>query len=136
MHTFRIMKHTLIALGLAAAAAGASAQVAVVVGAGTTPPSKSQLEDLYLGKNFDYKPLDLAEGSATREAFYKKLTNRDAAQVKATWSRIVFTGKGQPPAVQADAAAVKKAVAADPKAVGYIEKAAVDGSVKVVTTLD
>ena len=33
-------------------------------------------------------------------------------------------------------AAVKKAVAADPKAVGYIEKAALDGSVKAVLTLD
>jgi len=38
--------------------------------------------------------------------------------------------------VAADAAAVKKAVAADPKGIGYIEKAAVDGSVKVVLTLD
>jgi hypothetical protein len=35
-----------------------------------------------------------------------------------------------------DAAAVKKAVAADPKAVGYIDKADVDASVKVVLTLN
>ena len=34
------------------------------------------------------------------------------------------------------AATVKKAVAADPKGVGYIEKAAVDGSVKAVLSLD
>jgi ABC-type phosphate transport system substrate-binding protein len=33
-----------------------------------------------------------------------------------------------------DSAAVKKAVAADPKAIGYIEKSAVDASVKVVYT--
>ena len=33
-----------------------------------------------------------------------------------------------------DSAAVKKAVAADPKAIGYIEKSAVDGSVKVLYT--
>ena len=35
-----------------------------------------------------------------------------------------------------DAAAVKKAVAADPKAVGYIDSAAVDASVKVLVTID
>jgi hypothetical protein len=48
----------------------------------------------------------------------------------------VFSGKVQPPKEAADAAAVKKAVAADPKAVGYIEKSAVDGTVKVVSTLN
>jgi hypothetical protein len=48
----------------------------------------------------------------------------------------MFTGHGQPPKVVADAAAVKKAVAADPKAVGYIDKADVDASVKVVLTLN
>lgn len=132
LHTTR----SLVLAALLGAAGAASAQIAVVVGPGTTPPSKAQLEEIYLGKNFDYKPLDLAEGNPLREQFYKKLTNRDPAQVKAVWSRIVFTGKGQPPAQQADAAAVKKAVAADAKAVGYIDKAAVDGSVKVVLTLD
>jgi hypothetical protein len=31
---------------------------------------------------------------------------------------------------------VKKAVAADPKTIGYIDKSAVDGSVKVLVTLN
>ncbi|HET6787710.1 MAG TPA: hypothetical protein VFH49_07100, partial [Aquabacterium sp.] len=62
--------------------------------------------------------------------------DRDLNQIKATWSRIVFSGKGQAPKELPDAAAVKKAVAADPKAIGYIDKAAVDGSVKAVLTLD
>jgi len=35
-----------------------------------------------------------------------------------------------------DAEAVKKAVITDPKAVGYIDKSQVDGSVKVVMTLN
>lgn len=58
------------------------------------------------------------------------------AQVKALWSRLVFSGKGQPPKELADSASVKKAVAADPKVVGYIEKSAVDGSVKVLFSVD
>jgi hypothetical protein len=36
----------------------------------------------------------------------------------------------------ADAAAVKKPVAADPKAIGYMLKSDVDASVKVIVSLD
>lgn len=128
--------HAVIGIFLSMAALSAQAQVAVVTGPGGAAITKDQLANIYLGRSFDLKPVDLPEGNATREAFYKKATDRDQAQIKAVWSRVVFTGKGQAPAVQPDAAAVKKAVAADPKAIGYIDKAAVDGSVKVVLTLD
>jgi hypothetical protein len=63
------------------------------------------------------------------------VSGHDLSQVKATWSRLLFTGQAQPPKELADAAAVKKAVAADPKAVGYIEKCDVDSSVKVILEL-
>jgi hypothetical protein len=51
-------------------------------------------------------------------------------------ARIEFTGSGLPPKELPDDAAVKKAVAADPKAVGYISKSNVDSTVKVVLELD
>lgn len=110
--------------------------IAVVAAPGTSALTKAQVEDIYLGKNATSTPIDLPEGHPVREQFYSKATGRDAAQVKATWSRIAFSGKGQPPKSVADAAAVKKAVAADRKAVGYIDAAAVDGSVAVLLTLD
>jgi len=56
--------------------------------------------------------------------------------VKAPWSRIVFSGRGVPPKEVSDATAVKKAIVADSKSVGYIDKVATDSSVKVVLTLD
>ena len=131
------MKSSSVELALILAMAGllcgsASAQVAVVMAPGASPLTKEQIANLYLGRPAQLHPLDLPEGSATRDIFYKKAVERDAAQVKAVWSRIVFSGKGAPPKEVLDAAAVKKAVAADPKAVGYIDKAAVDGSVTVV----
>lgn len=126
----------LVATVLAGAALCAHAQVAVVMHPGAASLSKDQLVNIYLGRSFEFKALDLPEGSATREQFYKKATDRDAAQVKAVWSRVVFSGKGQAPAVLPDAAAVKQAVAANPQSVGYINKADADGSVKVVLTLD
>jgi hypothetical protein len=80
--------------------------------------------------------VDLPASAPVREDFYKKATSRDAARIKAVWARIQFTGLGQPPKVLPDDAAVKKAVAADPKAVGYIDKASVDSTVKVVLELN
>jgi hypothetical protein len=124
---------TLLAAALAAHAGDA---IVLVMAPGAAALSKDQVANLYLGRANDLKLLDLPEGNPAREAFYKKATDRDAAQIKSVWSRIVFTGKGQPPKEMADAAAVKKAVAADPKTVGYIDKSAVDASVKVVLELD
>jgi ABC-type phosphate transport system substrate-binding protein len=128
----KIFASLVLALGLNATQAGT-----VVVGNPSAAPlTKAQVEDIFLGKNLAVTPIDQTEGSPIRDQFYTKATGRDAAQVKATWSRITFSGKGQPPKAVPDAAAVKKAVAADPKAVGYIDAAAVDATVKVLLTLD
>ncbi len=126
----------ILVAGLVMATAASQAQVAVVAGAGVGPLNKEQLANLYLGRSFENKLVDLPEGNATRELFYKKLADRDQAQIKAMWARVIFTGKGQAPQVASDAAAVKKALSADPKAIAYIDKSAVDSSVKVLLSLD
>ena len=76
------------------------------------------------------------ESPAAREHFYSKPTGKSSAQVKAAWSRLVFSGKGTPPKELGSSADVKKFVAANADAIGYIEKSAVDGSVKVVLSVD
>jgi ABC-type phosphate transport system substrate-binding protein len=130
-------KHILCALALALCGAAAqAADLVVIANPAVAGLTKDQVADLYLGKNQSYNPVDLAEASPLYAEFYKKATGRDVAQVKSTWSRIVFSGKGQAPKQLPDSAAVKKAVAADPKGVGYIEKSAVDGTVKTVLTLE
>ncbi|MES2153477.1 MAG: hypothetical protein V4508_27170 [Pseudomonadota bacterium] len=94
-----------------------------------------QASQFFLGKSTMFTPIDLPESAATRGDFYQKLCGKDSSQVKAIWSKIVFTGKGQPPKEYASAAEVKKAVAADPTAIAYIDKSAVDDSVKVILSL-
>jgi hypothetical protein len=121
---------------LAAAAQVHAGDVVVVVASGAPSLTKDQIASIYLGRNNTLKPVDLPESNPIREVFYKRATDRDPAQIKAIWSRLAFTGQGQPPKELADAAAIKKAVAADLKAVGYIDKADVDASVKVVLTLN
>jgi hypothetical protein len=121
---------------LLAAGASAAADLVVIGHPSASALTRDQVADVFVGRSQAFTPLDLPEGSATYAEFYNKATGRDVAQIKATWARLVFSGKGQAPRQLPDAAAVKKAVAADPKAVGYIEKSAVDSSVKVLLTLD
>jgi ABC-type phosphate transport system substrate-binding protein len=123
-------------VGLAVASRALAGDVVVVMAPNAAPLTKEQIASIYLGRTLNYKPIDLPDSSATRSAFYKKATDRDASQVKAVWARLIFTGKGQPPKVIASAAEVKKAVAADPQSVGYIDSADVDATVKVVLTLN
>jgi ABC-type phosphate transport system substrate-binding protein len=110
--------------------------IVVIVNPAAKPISKEQIADLYLGRTAGLTPVDQTVGSAIYVQFYKKVTGRDAAQVKAIWSRILFTGRGLPPKQLPDSEAVKKAVAANPNTVGYIEKSAVDPTVKVALPLD
>lgn len=122
----------------------AQAQVAVVVNPKSAAASMTadQVASIFLGKSSTLPSgataaaADQAEGSAVREQFYSKVAGKQAAQVKAAWSRLVFSGKATPPKELGSSAEVKKFVAANPDAIGYIEKSAVDGSVKVVLTVD
>jgi ABC-type phosphate transport system substrate-binding protein len=119
-------------------AGAAQAEIVVIVNhkhaaASMTP---DEVADIYLGKSGSLSPLDLKEPSAVRNQFYQKVAGKDAAQVKAIWARLVFTGKLQPPKEVASAADVIKQVAANEKAIGYVEKSAVDASVKAVLTVN
>jgi hypothetical protein len=107
-----------------------------IMGPIAAPVTKDQVAGVFLGRSTELKPVDLPESSAAREVFYKRLTGRDAAQVRAVWARLIFTGRGKLPKELPDAAAVKKAVAADPNVVGYIDRADVDATVKVVLSLN
>ena len=114
----------------------AMAEVVAVVNpkAAESSMTKDQVSQFFLGKSSAYTPVDQPDSAPIRAEFYKKVTDKEASQVKALWSKLVFTGKATMPKEAGDSAAVKKAVAADPKAIGYIEKSAVDASVKVVYT--
>lgn len=135
-------RRTLAALLLCAASFASTAQVVVVVNPkAAASPSAEQVAALYLGKSGSMpggisQALDLPEASPLRESFYTKATGKNAAQVKAIWARLAFSGKATPPKELASAADVKKHVAANADAIGYIDKAALDGSVKAVLTLD
>ena len=132
--------HKLLSAVVAAAclsgAVPALAEVVVVVNpkAAESSMTKDQVAQFFLGKSSAMTPVDQPDDAPLRAEFYKKVTDKDASQAKALWSKLVFTGKATMPKEVANSAAVKAAVAANPKAIGYMDKASVDATVKVVYT--
>ena len=130
-----------IGLALSLGAGGATGDVVAVVSARNpvTTLSKNQVVDIFLGKASRFPdgspavPVDQAEGAAARDEFYAKFAGKSPAQLKAHWSKIIFTGRGQPPREVSNDAAVKKFITEHPNSIGYIEKNLVDGSVKVLS---
>jgi ABC-type phosphate transport system substrate-binding protein len=129
------------ALFLAAAlASNAQAEVVVIVSAKSHVArlTADQAAKIFLGKTStfpgdgDAVPVDQAEGSAIREEFYAKVVRKSSSQVSAYWAKVIFTGDGHPPEIFESNTAVKKAVAKNPNAIGYIDKSTVDKSVRVI----
>ncbi len=122
----------------------AGAQVAVIVNpkSTTVQMTADQVSAIFLGKTRALpgggvaQPVDLQAAARERDQFYLKVTGKTASQVKAIWSRVVFSGKGSPPPELATAADVKRFVATYQNAIGYIETSAVDASVRVVYRVD
>lgn len=129
-------KLSLVGFLLVAMAGAHAGELVLIANPAVGALTKEQVADVFLGKSQTLTPIDQPEGSPIYADFYKKATGRDVAQVKSTWSRVVFTGKGQPPKQMPDSVAVRKAVAADPKGVGYVDKMSVDGSVKTLYAIE
>lgn len=128
------------ALILSLAAGTATADVVAVVSSMSTVTtlSKAQMTDIFLGKVTRFPngaqaiPIDQAEGSSARDEFYLNFAGKSPAQIKSHWSKIIFTGRGQPPKAVSNSVEARKLIAANPQAISYIERSAVDSSVKVL----
>lgn len=130
----------LLLLAVSAAAPVAHSEVVVVVSSKSTVSSLTaeQAAKIFLGKLATFPndnsafPIDQPEGSAIRDEFYSKVAHKNSSQLTAYWAKIIFAGDGRPPKLIAGDAAVRKAVANNPNAIGYIDKNAVNRSVRVV----
>jgi ABC-type phosphate transport system substrate-binding protein len=130
-------------LALSLTATGAAAELVVVVNPKnpTATLTERQVAQIFLGRTGSFPsgsaatPLDLKEGSALRDEFYVKVTEKNAGQLKAYRAKQLFSGSGSPPRELGTPLEVRRAVASDPTAIGYIDRAALDGSVKEILTV-
>lgn len=127
-------------LATSTAAVYVHADVVVIVSAKShiTSLTAGQTARIFLGKANNFPddsvavPIDQAEGSAIRDEFYSKVVHKNSSQLAAYWAKVIFTGDGRPPENLGNNVAVRKAVAKNPSFIGYIDKSAVNKSVRVV----
>jgi ABC-type phosphate transport system substrate-binding protein len=137
------MKKILLSAVLAAVVFPACAELVVVVNPKNPVATMTadQVAQVFLGRSSSFPaggnatPVDQKEGATIRDEFYTKVADKNPGQVKAYWAKQMFSGKGSPPRELASSADVKHAVASDANAIGYVEKSAVDSSVKAVLTV-
>jgi ABC-type phosphate transport system substrate-binding protein len=106
----------------------ARAEVVVVVSAENPVESlsRAELADIYLGRMTRFPngesvvPVDQRETSPTHHEFYSRYLGRTPAQIKAHWSKLIFSGRGQPPRTVAGDKAVAEFVAGNHHAIGYL----------------
>lgn len=143
----RISLAALIILGTvmgAGYARSAFAEVAVVVNK-TNPATtvmKSALERYFLKKTTTWDtgikiaPVDLPATDPVREEFSKTILGKTPREVESYWISQSLLGGKSAPEVVTNSALVKKHVAAEPGAIGYINSSDLDDSVKRVVVAD
>jgi predicted LPLAT superfamily acyltransferase len=133
---------TAAALLLLAASCAAADLVVVVSARNTTTALRpDQVAAIFLGQSARFPDgseaiaLDQPVGAQLRDQFYLRCTGKTPVLLRAYWSKMVFTGRAQPPRDAADSVAVRRAVADNPALIGYIDRDALDASVRPVLVL-
>jgi len=135
------MKKLLLVAALLIGSA-AQAEVAVIVHPSNAAALNADVvSKLFLGREKSFPggatavPLSLTEGSAAASEFNDKVLKKSFSQLKAYWSKLLFTGKGTPPKEVSSDAEMLQLVANNPNMIGYVDAKSVDSSVKVVLKL-
>ena len=139
MTMLRFKVALLLAASLAFGGARAADLVVIVSARAPVPALRAdQVADIFLAEasrfpdGSEATAVDQNIGSALRDEFYDKVANRSPALMKAYWTKMIFTGRGQPPREVAGNAAVRRLVAENPGTIGYIERSALDPTVRAV----
>ncbi len=134
------MKKLLISLALLLSSTAQAGVAVIVHPSNASNLGQAEISRIFLGKMKSYPgggpavPINLAEGSGPRGEFEKAVLKKSASQIKAYWSKLVFTGKGTPPKEVANDAEVINLIKSNPNLIGYVSDTAVTGDVKVVAT--
>jgi len=132
----------IILVGVCLVSISVQAQISIVVGKSSTQKAEmNDLKQVFSGTKVTWsngskvQVADQAETEAGKK-FYDKFIGKTATQVRTQWMKLVLSGQASAPVKCGDDAAVKKVVADNPNAVGYISTAALDGTVKEIGRID
>ena len=102
---------------------------------------KNDIRAIYLAKTNSFDggakatPVDVDNNDDMKKIFAKQVLRKSVSSLNSYWSRMIFSARGNPPKSMS-MAGVKAKVANDKSAIGYIDSSMVDGSVKVVLTIN
>jgi len=101
----------------------------------TTALSANEIKNYYLGKQTTWSDgtkvtVFTQAAAAVHDAFLEQVIRKTPQQYATYWKKSLFTGTGLPPKDFASDEEMKKAVADQPGAIGYISAAALDDTVK------
>lgn len=125
-------------LGRRSLASGTDDIVVIVHKDNTHAIDRSLVQQLYTGAVRgwpDGSPafvLDQPEGSEARMLFCTNLLGRSSVNLRAIWAQNIFTGRGTPPKV-APNGEMKRLVAGNRHAIGYLRASQADESVRMVS---
>jgi ABC-type phosphate transport system substrate-binding protein len=102
--------------------------------------SKEKVADLFLKRVTRWEngravtPVDQSEKSPVRGAFTKDLLDKEVVWVKSYWQKMIFSGRGTPPAELKSDGEVLDLIKSNADAIGYVaDTATIPSGVKVLT---
>lgn len=102
-----------------------------------TELTKSEVRQIFSGQSRQIggnrvQPLDLPSSSNFRETFYRELMGRSPEQMRAYWTRLIFTGQGQPPREVSGAQEMSALLNSSAEFIGYLPASEVGSNMKVL----
>ncbi len=103
---------------------------------------KKGLIDLFMGKYSAFPngkqatPIDIDRDDKLKGQFYKSLVGLPLARVNAYWSRLKFSGRVKPPAIEQTIDDVMQRLEEDESALAYVYESYVTDKMKVVYRFD
>lgn len=145
IHSFLWISLCALILAISATAtltAGAE-EVAVVVNLKNSieKMTPEQVSDIFLGRHRTFPSgdpvlvLERERNSPLRKKFFQSLNGMSLRRLNAYWARLQFSGEVQPPPTLGNSRDILQAVRKNPNAIGYVDAAIVDDSVRVVLIL-
>lgn len=119
------------------------AEMVVVVDAksGVERLTQDEVVNIFMGRHRKLPngiaalPIDQPLAGGLRAEFYRKLVDKDLADINAYWARLYFSGKTRPPLQANSATEVLSYVLGNAGGIGYLERNQADARVKIVLSL-
>jgi len=136
----KFIKYTMLSLLTVLSSLAFSENAVIVNAANTDSIDQGMVKKIFLGKLKKFPsgasiiPVNISAGDATRDGFDNGVLGKSPKQMKSYWSKLVFTGKGNPPQEVASVADMLQLISSNPDSIGYVPADQVGDGVTVLFT--